>query len=91
MASVAIKTSINLLSMRSSMLITCSVPPTMVAEAKKVAKKQRMSSSELLRAALQHFLEEFRLEEAVRIADEELRDGKARVLPKGGLAAMIGG
>lgn len=61
----------------------------MVKEAEKVAKKKHMTRSEFMRAALRHFIEEMQFDEAVRIADEELKTGKYKVLPPGGLAALI--
>lgn len=75
--------------MRKSSLITISLPPSMMSEAEKVAKKQGMTRSELLRSALRRYMEEMRMEEAIRIADEELATGKAKILPRGGLAALL--
>mgnify|MGYP001561428245 CR=1 FL=1 len=75
--------------MRKTNLVTISLPPSMALEARKVARKQGMTRSELLRSALRRYIEEMRLDEAVRIADEELASGKAKILPKGGLAALL--
>ncbi len=75
--------------MRTSSLVTISLPPEMVAESEKLAKKQHMTRSELLRMALRRYFEEMMTEEAIRIADEEFRLGKLKVLPKGGLAALM--
>lgn len=75
--------------MRTSSLITISLPPLLATESLKAAKKQHMTRSELWRAALRHYLEELRLEQAIRLAETELATGKARVLPRGGLATLM--
>lgn len=76
--------------MRKTSLVTISLPRSMASEAEKIAKKQGMTRSELLRSALRRFLEEAHLDEAVRVANEEIRSGKAKVLGRGGLAALMG-
>ena len=75
--------------MRQSKLITISLPATLMRESEKVAKKKFMTRSELVRSAIRHYLEELRMEEAIRIGEEELRNGKAKVLPPGGLVALM--
>ncbi|HEX9502965.1 MAG TPA: ribbon-helix-helix domain-containing protein [Patescibacteria group bacterium] len=75
--------------MRTSSLVTISLPPEMVAESEKLAKQQHMTRSELLRIALRRYMEESQLEEAVRIADDELRRGTLKVLRPGGLSALM--
>lgn len=75
--------------MRTTSLVTISLPPSMAAESEKVARKQHMTRSELLRIALRRYLEETQLEEAIRVADAELRLGKLKVLPRGGLVSLM--
>lgn len=70
-------------------MVTISLPPEMVTESEKIAKRKHMTRSELLRLALRRYMEEVMAEEAIRIADQELRTGKLKVLPKGGLAAFM--
>ena len=43
--------------MRTSSLVTISLPPKMLAESEKVAKRKNMTRSELLRTALRDYLE----------------------------------
>ena len=74
--------------MRTSSLVTISLPPKMVAESEKVAKQQNMTRSELLRTALRFDLEETSTQEAIRIFKKEKREGKLKVL-KGSLADLI--
>ncbi|HLC44759.1 MAG TPA: ribbon-helix-helix domain-containing protein [Patescibacteria group bacterium] len=74
--------------MRTSSLVTISLPPKMVAESEKVAKQQNMTRSELLRTALRFYLEETSTQEAIRIFKKEKREGKLKVL-KGSLADLI--
>lgn len=75
--------------MRTSSILTVSLPPQMAAEAKKLAKKKQMTSSELMRTALRHYFEQVYVDEVVRTAERDFRSGKARVLPPGGLAALM--
>lgn len=70
-------------------MITVSLPPAMAAKSAKFARKQNMTRSELFRTALRNYLEEVQLDEAIRIAEEEFRTGKAKLLPKGGLVALM--
>lgn len=76
--------------MRYTSILTTSVPPTMVKEADRWSKKTQMTRSELVRAALRRYFEELDFEEAVQVANEERRSGKMKVLPRGGLADLIG-
>lgn len=75
--------------MRTSSLVTISLPPKMVFEAEKVARKKHMTRSEFMRDAVRRYLEEVQLDEAIRIGEEELRSGKMKVLPPGGLVALM--
>ena len=75
--------------MRTSSLVSISLPPKMVSEAEKVARKKHMTRSELLRTALRQYLEWQMAEEVMHVADEELKSGKIKVLPPGGLAALM--
>ena len=81
--------SINILFMTSTALVTISLPPAMVKESERLAKTRQMTRSEFMRAAIRRFIEELDTDEAIRIADEELRAGKLKVLPKGGLAKLM--
>ena len=74
--------------MRTSSLVTISLPPTMVKESEKVARKRHMTRSELLRTALRRYLEETQFEEAVRVYKKEKRSGKLKTL-KGSLADLM--
>lgn len=75
--------------MRTSSIVTISLPPSLVRESEKAARRQRMTRSELLRMALRHYLEELQLEEALRVAERELAAGKSKTLPRGGLASIM--
>ncbi|MDP4000883.1 MAG: ribbon-helix-helix domain-containing protein [bacterium] len=75
--------------MRTSSLVTISLPPRMLADSERIARKKNMTRSELLRTALRIYLEEISAAEAIRIADEELQAGKLKVLPRRGLAAFM--
>lgn len=74
--------------MRKTNLVTISLPPSMMSEAEKVAKKQGMTRSELLRSALRRYLEEIRMREAVGAFEQERREGKLRLL-KGSLVDLM--
>ena len=60
--------------------MTISLPPAMVKESEKLAKRQHMTRSELVRTALRQFLEEHNALEAIRVAAEERRAGKLKTL-----------
>lgn len=49
--------------MRTTSLVTISLPPAMAAESKRVARQRNMTRSELLRAALRRYLEEISVKE----------------------------
>ena len=75
--------------MRTTSVVTISLPPAMVKESERLAKNSQMTRSEFMRAAIRRFIEELGADEAIRIADEELRAGKLKILPKGGLAKLM--
>lgn len=75
--------------MRTSAIVTVSLPPAMVVVTKKIARKKHMTQSELFRTALRRYCEELEFETAARIAEEELQQGKLKMLPRGGLAALL--
>ena len=75
--------------MRTSSLVTISLPPRLVAESEKIARKKHMTRSELIRSALRQYLEWQMAEDAMRIADEELKSGKLKILPPGGLVELM--
>ena len=66
-----------------------SLPPEMVAQSEKAARKQHMTRSEFLRTALRRYLEEMEMEQAIKIYKKEKREGKLKVL-KGSLADLMG-
>ena len=74
--------------MRTSSLVTISLPPEMLMESEKIAKKQHMTRSELLRMALRRYLEEVMAEEAIQVYQKEKKTGKLKVL-KGSLVDLI--
>ncbi|MBI4262178.1 ribbon-helix-helix protein, CopG family [Candidatus Uhrbacteria bacterium] len=75
--------------MRTSSVLTISLPPSMVRDLERVTKKTQMTRSELLRAALRRFFEEENAMDAIRIANTERAQGKLKLLPKGGLAQLM--
>ena len=77
--------------MRNTNLVTISLPPPMMREAEKIAKKEGMTRSELFRYAFRRYLEEMEMEKAIETAERELAAGKLKLLPKGGLARLIRG
>lgn len=74
--------------MRTSSLITISLPPSMVKETEKVARKKHMTRSELLRTALRQYIEEQMASEAIRVYRKEFREGKLKEL-KGSLVDLM--
>lgn len=80
--------SINIENMRKTSLVTISLPRPMASEAEKIARKQGMTRSELLRSALRRYIEEIRLEEAVSVFEKEQREGKLQIL-KGSLVDLM--
>lgn len=75
--------------MRKTNLVTISLPPQMISEAEKVAKKQGMTRSEFFRHLFRRYLEEMQFDEAVQVYEKEKKEGKLKVL-KGSLADLIG-
>ncbi|KKW34309.1 MAG: CopG-like protein transcriptional regulator [Parcubacteria group bacterium GW2011_GWA2_53_21] len=75
--------------MRTSTIVTISLPPAMAKQAKKIAKQQQMTNSELVRVALRQFMEERDAEEAIRIYKAEKRAGTLKTL-KGSLTDLMG-
>lgn len=69
--------------------MSISLSPSLLTTSKKIARQQNMTQSELIRTALRRYLEEIQLDKAVRIAEQELMQGKARQLGAGGLAALM--
>ena len=61
----------------------------MVVQTEKIAKRQHMTRSELMRTALRQYMEELHFDEVVRVADHELKAGKLKILPPGGLVALM--
>lgn len=74
--------------MRTTTLVTISLPPAIVKEAERIARKQHMTRSELHRAALRRYLEEQMAEEAIRVYKKELREGKLKEL-KGSIVDLM--
>lgn len=70
--------------MRTSAVVTISLPPAMAKMAQKIAKRQQMTHSELIRTALRSYLAELQTREAVRVYKKEKRAGKLKIL-KGSL------
>ena len=76
--------------MRTTSIITTSVPPQMVEEVDRWAKKGKMTRSELIRAALRRYFEELDFAEAERVYRKEKKEGKLKVLKPGELRSLIG-
>lgn len=74
--------------MRSSVVITFSLPPVMAKQAQKLAKKQFMTLSELIRTALRNYLKELEAGEIVGNYKKEKQEGKLKEL-KGSLIDLI--
>lgn len=74
--------------MRTSALITISLPPKMVFEVEKAARTQHMTRSELMRVALRDYLEEQDALRAVATYKKELHAGKLKEL-KGSLVDLM--
>ena len=73
--------------MRTSSLVTVSLPPAMVKASERFARKQSMTRSEVVRAALRRFLEEQSALEAVQLYEKEQRHGDLKELTS--LASLI--
>ena len=74
--------------MRTSSLVTFSIPPAMVTQAERVARRQHMTRSELIRSALRRYLEELTVEETVLAYKKERQEGKLKELT-GSLASLM--
>ena len=74
--------------MRTTSLITFSIPPALARASEAAAKKQHMTRSELLRMALRRYLEEQNALVAVAQYEKERTAGKLKVL-KGSLADLM--
>ena len=75
--------------MRTSSLVTISLPPALVIQSEKIAKKNHMTRSELLRTALRRFIEEQSALEAIAVYERERNSGKLKTL-KGSLVSLMG-
>ncbi len=74
--------------MRTSSLVTISLPPALVAQSQKIAKKNHMTRSELFRSALRRFIEEQTSLEAIAVYNNERKTKKLKVL-KGSLVSLM--
>lgn len=68
--------------MRTSSLVTFSIPPALIMQAERIARRQHMTRSELIRSALRRYLEELAAEESIRIYKKERRGGKLKELKR---------
>lgn len=66
--------------MRTTSIITISLPPKLAAASEKIAREKHMTRSELMRTALRNFIEEHAAAEAIAIYKKELREGKLKEL-----------
>lgn len=57
--------------MRSTSLVTISLPKALRAETEKLAKRQSMTRSELLRVAIRAYIEETKTKKRLQISREE--------------------
>ena len=72
--------------MRTSVIFTVSVPPQVAVQVKRSVKKSGMTKSELIRMLLRrYFDEQSLLDEAVAVANDELRRGATKELRPGTL------
>ncbi len=74
--------------MRTTALISLSLPPSLVKESEKIAKSKHMTRSELFRTALRHYLEEQQALVAISLYEKE-RDTKKLKTLKGSLASLM--
>ncbi len=72
--------------MRTSLLVTVSLPPAMVKACEKIGRRHHMNRSEIMRAALRCFCEEHAALEAIRVYETEHRNGTLQKLTS--LAAL---
>lgn len=75
--------------MRTTSIFTISLPPFLAKEVEKGAKNESMTRSEFLRAAVRSYIEKKTVDYAVKIARDEYRTGKTKILAKGGLVKML--
>lgn len=75
--------------MRTSSLVTISLPPALVTQSEKIAKKNHMTRSELFRTALRSFIEEQNALEAISVYKKE-RDSKKLKTLKNSLTSLMG-
>lgn len=74
--------------MRTSSLVTISLPPALVAKSERLAKKRHMTRSELVRTALRKLFEEQEALEAVSLYQKEKRSSSLKKV-KGSLASLM--
>ena len=74
--------------MRTSTIVTVSLPPAMVVVTKKIARKKHMTQSELFRTALRVYIEEQKAHEAIHVFERERRTGRLKEL-KGSLSDLV--
>ena len=74
--------------MRTTSLVTISLPPVLLRTSQKIATQKQMTRSELIREALRRYIEEQDAAEAVRVYEQELRSGKLKKL-KGSLVSLM--
>lgn len=88
--------------MRNTSLVTVSLPPAMLKESEKLARQSQMTRSEFMRAAIRKFSEELKKAQAKKIAweekqalkaislaEKELKTGRLKIRPPGGLAELL--
>ena len=74
--------------MRTSTIVSISLPPAMARQSEKIASQQQMTRSELVRTALRNYLAELDAAKSIRVYNQEKRAGKLKVL-KGSLASLM--
>jgi metal-responsive CopG/Arc/MetJ family transcriptional regulator len=79
--------------MRTSSVVTISLPPAMAKQSATIAKKRHMTRSELMRSALRNYIEQVKHEEAqadiaLREYEREKKSGKLKEL-KGSLVDLM--
>ncbi len=74
--------------MRTTAVVTISLPPKMVAWTERTAKLKHMTRSELLRTALRAYLEQQDALSAIREYKQEFRSGTLKEL-KGSLGDLM--
>ncbi len=71
--------------MRTSSLVTVSLPPSLVKVTEKEAKRMHMTRSEFMRTALRRFLEEESAKIAIAAYKKERRERSLKTLKRGAL------